>query len=160
MFDVGDYLVYGKDVCKVMEIKKKYYNDNDYYVLSQVDDESLTREIPINNENTRALIEKKVLDKLIKQIPEIEPIEFQNDKMTENEYRKHLNAGSHEDLIKIIKTCCMKNKEKLDNDKKVSARDENYLKLAEKYLYTELSIVLDVEFDDVQKIIIDKLDIF
>ena len=41
MFKIGDIIVYKKDVCKIKEIKEKFINDLDYYVLEPIDYDSL-----------------------------------------------------------------------------------------------------------------------
>ena len=33
MYKINDYLVYGKDVCKVHDIEEKKFNNEDYYLL-------------------------------------------------------------------------------------------------------------------------------
>ena len=50
MYKVGDYIVYKRDVCKVKEIKEKYYNNTDYYVLNPISDLSLKINVPVNND--------------------------------------------------------------------------------------------------------------
>ena len=43
MFKINDYIVYNKDICKIERILEKYYNDEDYYELKSVSDNSLKR---------------------------------------------------------------------------------------------------------------------
>lgn len=159
MFNVGDYLVCRRDVYGVMQIKEKHYNDTDYYVLNQVDDMSLKMEIPVNSDKIRALLDTSEVEEIINEIPNVLKMEILNDydKSIEAGYKKLLDTGTHEDLIKVIKTSYLRNKEKLDDNKKTSAIDEKYLNLAEKYLYGEISVVLDLSYDDVKKIVRDKV---
>src|SRR5574344_1731091 len=100
MFDVGNYVVYRKNVCKIKEINKKKFNNEDYYTLIHVNDTSLKIEIPISNKNgyIRNLITLDEIDELIKKIPEIDIIK-ENDKLIENEYKKLMLSGTFEDLI-------------------------------------------------------------
>ena len=44
MFKVGDYVVYNNSVCKIIEIRKKRYNNLDYYFMHPIDDNSLNIE--------------------------------------------------------------------------------------------------------------------
>lgn len=157
MYKINDYLRYGKDVCKVKEIEEKKFNDQDYYLLVPVKDKSLKIEIPVNSNKIQDLISKEELEKLIKKIPDITPIEI-DDKFLESEYKKLLSTGSYEDIIKVIKTTYLRNKERLDNNKKVAEKDQNYFELAEDYLYNEFSIVLDKSYDDTKNYIIKKID--
>ena len=91
--------------------------------------------------------------KLISQITKIEPIKDINEKNLELKYKELLNTGTYEDLIKIIKTTYLRNENRLNNKKKVSEKDDTYFKLAEKYLYNELSISLNMSIEEVQNYI-------
>lgn len=157
MFKVGDIIVYKKDVCKIIEIKSKYIKDLDYYVLEPKDDMSLKIQIPKNNSFIRELISKKEILEIIKDIPKI-PVITTDDKMIENEYKQLLQEGTHKDLISIIKTTYLRTEERKRNNKKVGEKDNNYFKLAEKYLYNEFSNVLNKSIEDTKKFIIDEVE--
>lgn len=157
MFKVGDYVVYRKDVCVVNEINEKLYRDKGYYQLIPVNDESLKLDVPVSNNNIRSLISRDDINEIINSIPDIDVLE-DNDKYIENEYKNLMLSGSHRDLIKIIKTTYLRNKKRLDNKKKVTDKDNNYFHMAEKYLYTEFSIVLGLSYEDTKKYVIDKVE--
>ena len=95
--------------------------------------------------------------KEIKKMPTIEPITSGNDKMIEFEYKNLLATNDKEDLIKIIKTTYLRNKERLDNNKKIGERDEIYFKKAEEYVYNEMSIVLNMSFYDVKNYVLNRV---
>ena len=156
MYNIGDYVVYKRDVCIVREINKKYYKDMDYYKLEPVNDRSLELDVPVNNKDIRNIISKYELDNIIKDIPNIEVLKC-NDRYIENDYKFLMRSNSHADLIKIIKTTYLRNKERLDNKKKVTDKDIMYFKQAEKYLYTEVSLVLGVSYEDARRYVIDKV---
>ena len=159
MFKVNDYVVYRGDVCKIVDIHHNALKNQDYYVLVPFNDDSLKIDIPIDNRTNsiRSLITKSQIDELIKDIPNIKVIES-SDKLLENEYKNLLNTYSHSDLIKIIKTTYLRNKERTDNKKKVSDRDNSYFNKAEKRLYTEFSIVLNLSFDETKEYIIKEVE--
>lgn len=77
--------------------------------------------------------------------------------MIENEYKILLQNGTHEDLIKIIKTTYLRNKNRLNQNKKISETDDKYFKLAERYLYSEFSIILNMNLEETKEFIINKL---
>lgn len=156
MFKVNDYVVYKKDVCQISEIKEKYFNDTDYYILRPVSDKSLTISVPTDNKVIRNLISKKELEAIIQNIPNIKLIESTN-KLIENDYKELMATGKHEDLIQIIKTTYLRNKERSDNNKKIGDKDDNYFKLAEKLLYTEFMIVLGMSYDEAKEYVVDKV---
>ena len=157
MFEVGEYLVYRKDVCQVKEILEK--EGIKYYQLIPMSDDSLKIEIPVENKDNvlRKLISKEEIDLLIKKMPNIELIDC-NDRMIELEYRNLLATGNKEDIIKVIKTAYLRNKARLDNKKKISEKDMNYLEKAEKLLYNEFSIVLNLSIDATREYIINKVE--
>ncbi len=158
MYKVGDYLVYKKDVCIVKEIRKNHLNNNDYYILNPIDDDSLIIDVPIQNKcgNIRDLFSKEEVNKIIEEIPNIPIIENDN-KNIESEYKNLLLSNSCYDLIKIIKTTYLRNKERLDTKRKIGEKDDMYFKLAEKYLYNEFSFVLGMSIDEVRNYIIKKV---
>ena len=157
MFKVNDYCLYNYNVCKVKEIVD--INGQDYYVLVPVIDESLTVKAPITQENVniRPLLSKKEVDNLIKRLPIIELITLRDQELVP-EYKRLLNSHNREDLVKIIKTTYIRNKKRKDNGKKIGERDDIYFNLAEKSLYSELSVVLNKSFDEVKEIVVKELE--
>lgn len=141
MFKLNDYLVYQKNIYQIIGIKYKYLNNQDYYILNSVIDPSLTIKLPCNNNSIRHIINKDEVKEIIKKIPKIDIIKL-DDKLLEIEYKKLLN-GSLEDLIKIIKTTYLKNKERLDAKKKISDKDKTYFDKVELLLYTWISFKYD-----------------
>ena len=89
MFQVGDYVVYKKEVCKVIEIRKNHMNNMDYYILIPVFDNSLKIDVPTNNRcgYLRRPLSKDEVLKIIDNIPNIKEIE-NNDRMIENTYKE------------------------------------------------------------------------
>ncbi len=157
MYKVGDYIVYLKEVSKIKEIKENFIKDVNYYVLEPVSDSSLKLNIPVSSNSIRNLITIDKVNELIKEIPFIDTIDI-DDKNIEFEYKKLLNTGTPENLIKIIKTTYLRNQDRLNNKKKISDKDRNYFELAEKYLYTEISIVLNKSFEDTKNYIINEVE--
>ncbi|NLC48451.1 MAG: hypothetical protein GX758_03730 [Tenericutes bacterium] len=160
MFKINDYIVYKRNVCKIKEIKKDEETNKKYYVLLPMEDESLTINVPISNEHgfIRNIISKTEVEKIIKSIPNIEMLTSANDKIMEQNYKTHFSDGSHEALIKIIKTTFARNKERLANNKKTAEKDTTYFKKAERLLYNEFSIALDMTYDETKKYVRDKVD--
>lgn len=158
MRKIGEYVVYRKNVCKIIEIKEKYMQDMDYYRLQPIDDASLHLDVPVlNNTILRDLISKKEVEELLSKMSNIKPIESE-EKMLENVYKQLMNTEDLENYIKIIKTTYLRNKNRLDNKRKISDKDNYYFNLAEKYLYNEFSIVLDKSFEETKQYIIDRME--
>lgn len=158
MYKENDYLVYGKQVCRVEKIEKMKFNNEDYYILRPIKNKSLKISAPVSDKanKIRSLITKEDIETLISKIPSIEIIKI-DDKFIESEYKKLLNNNTHEDLIKIIKTTYLRNKNRLDNNKKIAEKDKTYFELAEEYLYAELSIVLNKSYEETKEYIIKEV---
>lgn len=145
------YVVYRKEVCKIIN------DDNGIYNLVPISDESIKYKVPVNSSLLRDLISKKEINMLLKDMPFIDAIDSSNEKKMEEVYKELMKSGTHEDLIKIIKTTYLRNQKRIFNNKKISEIDDEYFKRAEKYLYEEIGIVLNMSADDVRDYIIEKL---
>lgn len=158
MKKIGEYIIYRRDVCKIIDIKKNHINQLDYYVLVPVNDSSLHIDVPIDNHlgYIRELMSREEVDKLIERIPNISIIDA-NARHLEEQYKKLLDNGEHEGLIKIIKTTYLRNKKRLDNKKKISDKDQYYFDLAEHYLYDEISVILNKSFEETKEYVIKHL---
>ena len=79
-----------------------------------INDDSLIISIPITNDLglLREPIKESVARELITKIPNIKPLNI-NEKLLENSYKELMRTNNHEDLIKIIKTTYLRNKEKI-----------------------------------------------
>ena len=152
MYKKGDYVVYRRDVCIIRDIKESKLKNTTYYVMNPIDDSSLIIDIPIENKMgfLRDVISTDKAKKLIERIPKINPIENINEKNLDAKYKEMLYTGNYEDLIKIIKTTFLRNESRVNNKKKISEKDNNYFKLAEKYLYNELSVSLNLSVEEVK----------
>ena len=157
MYKKNDYIIYKREVCKINDILPKFFKDNDYYLLSPLSDNTLTIKVPVNNKEIRSLITRKEIDTIINQIPNIEPAKSDT-KSLEGIYKELLSTGTHADLIKIIKTTYLRNKERIDNNKKTTDKDNYYFNLAEKYLYQEFQIVLNLTYDKTKEYVINKVE--
>ena len=153
MYKKGEYVVYKHDVCIIKDIKENKLRGNTYYVMTPIDDDSLIIDIPTENKMgiLRSVISFEDANNLIKRIPKIGPIEDINEKNLETKYKEMLKTGIHENLIRIIKTTYLRNERRINNKKKISEKDDTYFKLAEKYLYNELSISLNMTVEEVKK---------
>lgn len=154
MYQKGDYLVYRKDVCVVKDILEM--RGEAYYALSPLSDDSLSLKVPASNEFLRNVLTKDEAENLIEHMSEIETLDL-NEKMLEHEYQALLASSSLEDLIKIIKTTYLRNLKRVDEGKKIGEKDDFYFKKAEKLLYTELSISLNLSYDETKEYIVNKL---
>lgn len=156
MFNIGDFVVYKKDVCKITDYKEKHIKDVDYYELVPILDNSLKIVVPVTSGYLRNVLLKEDAETIIDMIPGIEVINV-NDKLIENEYKRLLHDEGYEGLIKIIKTTYLRNEDRINNKRKISEKDDNYFNLAEKYLYSEFSVSLGIPYEEVKKYVIERV---
>lgn len=125
--------------------------------MTPIDDESLIIDIPTENKTgfLRSIISTEDAKKLVEKIPTIEPLKNINEKNLEVQYKDMLNTCNHENLIKIIKTTYLRNEDRVNSKKRISEKDSTYFKLAEKYLYNELAISLNMTVDKVKDYIFE-----
>lgn len=145
-----DYIVYRKETCKIIE------KEDGYYRLVPVNDTSIKYKVPVDSNFLKKVITKEEIDRLLLEIPEINTIDL-GEKQIEQEYKELMKSGTHEDLVKIIKTSYLRNQIRILNNKRISEIDDGYFRRAEKYLYEEIGIVLNLSFENTKEYIINKL---
>lgn len=145
-----DYIVYRKETCKIIE------KEDGYYRLVPVNDTSIKYKVPVDSNFLKKVITKEEIDRLLLEIPEINTINL-GEKQIEQEYKELMKSGTHEDLVKIIKTSYLRNQIRILNNKRISEIDDEYFRRAEKYLYEEIGIVLNLSFENTKEYIINKL---
>lgn len=164
MFEIGDYIVYGKvGICEIIDITTMDLIDIPrnklYYVLHPHHEKGRKVFTPVENKkvNMRKIMTKKEAMTLIESIPMVEALCITNEKEREEIYKKCLSSGKCKEWIQVIKSIYLRKQEKLATGKKVSATDEKYMKLAEEHLYGELSIPLEIPEQEMEQYIIDRL---
>ena len=118
-----------------------------------VTDSSLKLNVPVNNPNIKNLMTKEEIKNLIALMPSIPLIDIE-DKLLENEYKRLYHSGSKEDLIRIIKTTYKRNQDRLNNNKKISEKDNKYFTLAENLLYSEIATVFGISLEEAKEYIL------
>lgn len=157
MYKSGDVVVYRRDVYRIKDVQDNYFFNKTYYIMNPIDDDSLVTSVPVDTTSyLRDVITKEEAEDLIAKIPFIETIQV-NDRDIEYEYKRLLGENTLESLMKIIKTAYLRNMTRLDQNKKISEKDEQYFNQAERRLYNELSISLQLTFDETRQYVIDSV---
>ncbi|MEZ3486835.1 MAG: hypothetical protein K1W22_09670 [Lachnospiraceae bacterium] len=164
MFKIGDYVAHYKEgVCEVMSIGKLDISCSDkkkeYYTLKPLYDAGGTLYTPVENEKRqiREVITSEEAQALIDDMLNIETIGVTDEKRRELFYREALLRNECRDWIAIIKTSYMRKMKRIALGKKVINVDDKYLNIAEKFLYGELAVALDMPKDEVKGYITDYL---
>ena len=99
---------------------------------------------------------KEEAENIIDLIPSVDIIHA-DDKLLEGEYKRILQDGGYTGLIQIIKTTYLRNEDRVNNKRKISEKDDNYFNLAERYLYSEFSISLNMPYEEVKNYVINRV---
>ena len=153
MLKVGDYVIYQEQVCQIKEQKINEFTNLESFILVPVTDSSLKLNVPVNNPNIKNLMTKEEIENLIALMPSIPLIDIE-DKLLENEYKRLYHSGSKEDLIRINKTTYKRNQNRLNNNKKISEKDNKYFTLAENLLYSEIATVFGISLEEAKEYIL------
>ena len=156
MYQVGDRVVYGvHGVCCVVELQIQTVNRKkvEYYVLEPITQAGARYYVPSHNEiavsKIRPLLTKEELDALLTSDQIDEDIWIANENDRRQKYRQIIVEGDRCNLLRIVRTLRKHKDEMLQSGKKFHVTDANFLKDAEKTLYSELSIVLNIEYNKV-----------
>ena len=165
MFEIGDYVICGnKGVCEVENITTLDITGVDkkreYYILKPLYLSGSTVYVPVDSskESIRNVLRREEAQKLIEAIPEIPLLEIVNEKLTEQIYKECIKANSCEELVKMIKTICLRKQKRVQAGRKITAVDAKYFHMAEEYLYGELAVALDLSRQVVEEYISGLMD--
>ncbi|HWQ76139.1 MAG TPA: CarD family transcriptional regulator [Syntrophomonas sp.] len=155
MFKVNDYVVYGTTgVCRITDIAKDESigdHQTEYYVLHPVYCDNMTIKIPVKNEKVsmRAILSANEVTALIAAMPQLETVWIEDNRERNESFKTMLRRGSCQDWIKLIKTLYTEKKSRASAGKSLTNSDEEIMRTAEKQLYEEFSVVLNIPPDEV-----------
>lgn len=164
-FKIGDLVskpVTG--ICRVENILhldiKGEKSDKLYYLLIPIDDRKEKIYVPVLNSTSKlrpCMTEEEAWD-FIKQIPDIQAIWIENEKLREKKYKEIIKSNDPEALVSVIKMIYQRKKERLEKGKKNTISDIKYFQTAEKLLYGELGMALGKQKEEVCQLIIDYIE--
>lgn len=156
MFQINDTVLYGiQGAYKITGIttKKICGKTSQYYVLTPIDSSTCITYIPVGNEavekKMRPLLSADEIYKLIHSMPDTDELWITDDNQRKEKYKQILANGDRKELIQMIKALYIHKKEQRAKGRKLHIADEHFLKDAEKMLYNEFSVVLNIAQDEV-----------
>lgn len=164
MFTVGDHVLYGKNgVCELTDICRSPLDPGDermYYVFKPIHNSSATIYTPVDNEKvaSRKIMGKEEADEFIKRIPSIEALMVENEKSRREVYKNAVAELSPEGFIQILKTVYSRRRSFETMKRHITEVDAEYENLAKKSLYSELSVILDIPYDQIEGYITEKIE--
>jgi len=166
MFQINDTVVYGTDgICRITGVTERTLGDctEEYYVLESVFHPALSIFVPIHNEKLfgklRRVLSAEEVRTLIHSMPQEESLWIEDDGVRKETYRKIILSGDREGMIRMIKTLFLRQRELAARGKKLHQADERFFREAEKLLYEEFALVLELERDQVAPFILQELSL-
>ena len=95
---------------------------------------------------------------MIKALPEEKTEWIENENLRKEEFRKNISQGDRKALIAMIKVLYLHREKLYSQGKKMHVSDERFFKEAEKILYDEFALVLNIEIDQVVPFIIRQIE--
>ncbi|MGN0025374.1 MAG: CarD family transcriptional regulator [Clostridium sp.] len=162
MFKVNDYVVYGLNgVCMVEDIEKMMLKnkEQEYYILYPINNKKMTIKIPVDNKtmSIRELMSKNEVMNLIEFISKKEIIQIDDYRKKNQEYKTIIRSGNVIEIIKVINSINLEKDEKASLGKKINKTEDDILISAKKQLYQEMSIVLDININEIEDYIIKNI---
>lgn len=164
MFKINDNILYGSHgICTISDITEQNFGNEKkkYYLLHPHNNVSANIYVPMDNKKLinkmkRILSKEEIMD-LIKIIPDTDSKWIEN-KTERNEYfRSIIASGDRQNIIKLIKAI-YKHKEDLNSvGKKLHTSDLQFFKEAEKIIYEEFALVLDIKYEQVLPFLMNEL---
>ena len=162
MYQIGDLVVYGSTgVCRVDGFSNPDGNsDKLYYRLSPFYQSGVVH-IPASMEQTalRQIMTADAAKELLSQISAI-PVEIFRERTIQQlsqRYQAILRSGDSLQLLSLILSVQEKRRQAEAQKRRLGMVDERYGRQAEKILFGELAVALDISMDDVSRLISDRL---
>ncbi len=158
MFQEKEMIIYGNHgICEVEHVGKLNMPmidpDRLYYTLQPCKEKASLIYAPVENNKTtmRKTMTKEEAKELLKQVPQLDTIWIANDRERESCYKEAIKSCNCHELIRIIKTLYLRKRKRMEDGKKPTAIDERYFHQAEEQLYGELSFVLKLDKNEIEK---------
>ena len=166
MFQAGDLVVYGATgVCRVESIDQPNTTGADrhrkYYQLKPLYQDGVIY-TPVENTKVsiRPVISREEAERLIDLIPSMQAEAYRAPTLQALAQHYHTAVRSHncQDLIELMMSIYAKQKQAESQKRRLGLVDERYMKQAERLLYGELAVALEISFDEVQPYIARRVE--
>jgi CarD family transcriptional regulator len=150
-FQKDEYVFYASGgICQILDVQfaplEGMPADREYYVMRSIHDKSGLIYVPTDNETIfmRPLLDKEGAELLLTSLSQIVPIVAENGKLLRAKYLEAMQKHDPHEWVRIIKTAYTRKKEFSDRVQRLSEGERDLVARAKCFLYTELSLALDV----------------
>lgn len=157
MFKQGDYIIYScRGVCLIDEIKEKTIDNKKsmYYIMHPINIKNSVIMTPVDNEKVKMRLiikQEKAENIIVTLLDNTNMPRITDKKLRERVYTRILKEGNPSELVEIINALIEEENEKRIEGRKNSATDEKYLEKAKELLFTELSVSLGVDIEQIRQ---------
>lgn len=155
MFSIGETVSYGvQGVCRIDSVTEKRLSGKTvkYYVLKPIYQENSTIFVPADNEKSisrmRRVMSKEEANSLIEKIPDQKVCSIDNDAERKEIYKKKIESSDCREWVCVIKSLHERQCKRKESGKRLSLVDEQMMKKAEKLLYGEIALALNIKPED------------
>lgn len=165
MYSVNDTILYGSQLCRIEENTKMDFGGNptEYYVLKPVYNDTSTIYVPVHNEKCmgkmRRILSAAEIYALIRSMPDEHSDWIENDTARREKYKEVLASGDRKALVRMIKALYGHQEVRQAQGRKLHVSDERFLKEAERTLYDEFALVLNIKQDQVLPFILEQIEV-
>lgn len=160
MFQVGDQVLYGiHGVCKILELQVQTVNRKkvEYYVLEPVSQIGSRYFVPSQNQvaasKLRPILSKAEIEELLSGEASRQNCWIQDENQRKQYYKELITSGDRAALISMLRALYQHKEQQMETGKKFHISDANFMRDAEKVIYSEFSMVLDIPYDQIEKYI-------
>lgn len=164
MFELNEYVTHiSGGICQIKEITTLSIPGADknrkYYVLMPVRGNGSTVYVPVDNDAAmRKIVTEDEALRLIDEIPGIEEMTIENEKLRETTYREAIKSCDLRNLVSVLKNLYVRRTKRIEEGKKTTATDDKYFKIAEDNLYSELAFVLGRDKKEMRDFIFQRIE--
>ena len=156
MYQVNDVIVYGNnEVCKIgtIDIPDFIETTEKYYYLRPLSNPASILYVKTTNTQKpmRNILSKENAEDLLSELPTIEALYNQNDKVREKEFRDIIRSCDCKQLLQMLKGILLEKKQKETTGKKLSLNDEQNFHKVESCLANELSEIFHISVEQAKK---------
>lgn len=160
MFAVNDIVNYSvTGICRVENIAQQEIagENREFYVLKPVFDNNSTVMVPVDNEQLvsrmYSVLSKEDINALIKEMPLIEEIWLEDDRLRYEKYKGILSSGNRREVVGVIKALYRHREGQAVKGRKLRTTDERVMRDAERLLYSEIAYILGMKQEEVLQFI-------
>ena len=154
MYQIGDLVVYGSiGVCKVDGFSYPEKSAKAFYCLSPLYQSGVIH-TPVESAKVplRPVMSAESADELLSKLPtlRVEIFKERTIQQLAQKYQAVLQTGDPLQLMSLSLSVQLKRRQAEAQNRRLGMVDERYRKQAERLLYGELAVALEIPFDDVQ----------